>query len=91
MKVLLICEDDYGVIGIAKDIDSAISFLIKENWLHEDTAIWYDYKDGIAWKPIKEVYGKDWEDFLRSLTIELFNNVCEDRFYLREEEVFGTP
>lgn len=91
MKVLLVHEENHGVVGVAKDINSAVSFLITEGWLHEETAIWYDYKDGIAWKPIKEAYGKDWEDFLRSLTIELFNNVWEDCFYLKEVEIFGTP
>lgn len=37
MNVLLIYEDHYGFTGIAKDVNSAVSFLIKENRLSEDT------------------------------------------------------
>lgn len=91
MKVLLINEDNHGVIGVAKDVDSVVSFLIKENWLHENTDICHDEGDGWTWDPIKEVCGKDWEHFLRSLTVEQFNEVWEGCFYLEEEKVFGTP
>ena len=91
MNVLLIHEDNHGVIGVAKDVDSAVSFLIKKGWLFENTYICHDNGSGWVWDPIKEVYGKDWEHFLRSLTVEQFNEIWESCFYLEEEEVFGTP
>lgn len=91
MKVLLIDEDNHGVIGVAKDVDSAVSFLIKEGWLHENTDVCYDSGDELIWKPIKRVYGKDWEHFLRGLTVKIFNEIWEGCFYLVEKEVFGTP
>lgn len=91
MKVLLIHEDNHGVIGIAKDVDSVVSFLIKESWLYEGTDICHDNGSGWVWEPIKEVYSKDWEHFLRFLTVEQFNEIWEGCFYLEEKEVFGTP
>lgn len=91
MKVLLIWEDYHGVLGVAKNVDSAISFLIKEKWLREDTGIWHEHKDEWVLEPIKDVYGNDWEQFLRSLTVEQFNEIWESCFSLQEEEVFGTP
>lgn len=91
MKVLLIHENNHGVIGVVKDVNSAVSFLIKENWLNEKTSICYDNGDDYEWGTVEKAYGKDWEHFLRSLTIGLFNEIWEDCFYLEEEEVFGTP
>jgi hypothetical protein len=91
MKVLLVHEDNHGVIGVAKDIDSAVSFLITDGWLHEETDICHDNGSGWVWEPIKEVYSKDWEHFLRCLTVEQFNEIWEDCFYLKEVEIFGTP
>lgn len=89
MKVIVINEDNHGVIGVAKDVNSVVSFLIKENWLDENTYICHDNGSGWVWEPIKEVYSKDWEHFLRFLTVEQFNEVLVCCFYLETWEVEG--
>ena len=91
MNVLLIHEDNHGVIGAAIDVDKVVSFLKRDGWLCETTEVYHNNGSKWVWEPIYKAYSEDWEDFLRSLTIEQFNEVWEGCFYLEEEKVFGTP
>lgn len=81
--VIIIREECHGVIGVARDYESAIAFLVNECWLpcpvcdrHEE------------WKDIQEILGEDWVDRLLAWDIDNFNEFFEASFYLSEEEVY---
>ena len=37
MKVIIISEENHGLIGIAKDMKSAFQFLLEDKWITENT------------------------------------------------------
>lgn len=96
MKVIVVHEDNHGIIGVAKCEGTqarwAVELLIEGRWLTDNTDIYHETEDGEAcWDTVKQVYGEHWEDFMKNLTIDEFNEIWDGCFYLREEEVFGTP
>ena len=86
MTVIVICEECHGDIGIAKDFEHAIDFLIHKDWLNNFTDI---YKDG-EWRAVKDIFGSGWERIIKNMNIDSFNESFEDRFLLGEVKVYGT-
>ena len=84
--VVLIEEDNHGLIGVAETYADAIVFLIKGKWLDENFQVWAD--DYGSTKPITEDLGSTWEKQLPHWELEYFNNYFEGSFYLRIENVF---
>ena len=86
--VILIEEDNHGVIGVAKDYPSAIDCLVNENWLDENFEF-YDGNYGTT-KTILEDLGKEWKSIILSWDTEKFNEYFDCLFYLKIEGVYGT-
>ena len=40
MRITIINEDNHGVLGVADSYESAVQFLIDNEWLTEDFEIW---------------------------------------------------
>ena len=77
MNIIIIHKDNHGVLGVAKDYDSAINFLIESQWLTTDVAVLNSIRELV---PLKEL-GLDIET-IRSWGIEAFNNFFDGIFYL---------
>lgn len=86
--VVLIEEDNHGLIGVAKDYTSAVIFLIKKGWLDENYEVWVDNEDGLT-KTIKELLGEEWKEVVFSWSLEKFNEFFDGSFYLNIEKVYG--
>ena len=93
MTVILIEEANHGTLGIAKDIPSAIDFLVETDWLH-----WYDaflVDDGhgdYVWKDLNSIFGADWKNELKACnSVEELNTILGegDAYWFREEKVYG--
>lgn len=88
MTVVMIDEENHGIIAVAKDFESAKDFLINEHWIDEDLEIFlYDKMEN--WDTIKNVFGEDWETKIRAMSEEEFEETFENMFYLYEREVYG--
>lgn len=93
MKVIIIREENHGIIGAARcngdKATWAVNFLIAKFWLSSHTDIYV--LDGPNWgfHEVCEVYGENWAEFMRNLTIDQFNKIWDGLFYLEEWEVFG--
>lgn len=90
MKVITIREECHGFIGIADTKEHVIDFLIKENWLSENTELpYFDGKDK-KWKErsVKEKLGENWESILKNSDIEQMNDLLDDSFFFYEEHVY---
>lgn len=90
MNVILIHEDNHGLVGVANNYYNAVKWLIANDWITDNTEICvgedcYNYQ----WQPLKEVFGEDWADkMLEQWDIDNFNDYWEGSFHLEPAEVF---
>lgn len=92
MNVILIDEENHGLIGIAKDYKSALIFLFNNHWIDDNTEICTgDDEYSYQWDNVKNVLGEDWVDKMTDeWDIDTFNDYWEGSFCLSVEEVIGT-
>lgn len=87
--VILIEEDNHGIIGFAKDYPSAVDFLVNENWLDGNFEVWVDNNIGLT-QTLEDHLGELWYVAIRDeWDIEQFSNFFDGSFYLTVEEVYG--
>ena len=94
MRVIVVCEENHGIIGVARiegeQARWAVELLIEKDWLTDYTDIYHGTEDGEAcWDTVKQVYGEHWEDFMKNLTINEFNEVWEGCFYVESYPIYG--
>lgn len=85
MNVIIINEDNHGTIGIAKNMERAVQFLLDTDWLDEKFVIIEN--DGKELY-IKEHLGEDWCELVRNMSVEEFNKYFEGSFCLYVEQVY---
>ena len=90
MNVILIYEDNHGLVGVANNYYNAVKLLIADDWISDTTEICIgENKNSYEWKPLKEVFGEDWADkMLEQWDIENFNDYWRDTFLLELVKVF---
>ena len=86
MKVVVIYEENHGFIGLAKDYDAAIDFLMEEGWLDGSTEIRSNDEDN--WVRLDQLYGPNWMFIIGKWNIDRFNDNI-DVLQLEVQEVFG--
>jgi len=86
--VILIFEENHGIIGIVKDFSSAIDFLYKNEWITPKTELFNPFDDTAEtdWMPFSE-YNLTKED-LKKCGLEIFNDLFDCVFRLEEREVY---
>lgn len=82
MKVYVIEEESHGNIGIADSLQSAIKWLIKMDWISDDTEIYTDP----CWNDIATTI-ENWRETIINYTLKQFNEIFDCCFYIKEEEV----
>lgn len=81
MYVVIIHEENHGVIGVARNVNVAIGWLIDDGWLNEN----YELYDGCGnWIPLHQKYDIS---NIRNWGMRQFNDVFEGGFYLEFEEL----
>lgn len=91
MNVVIINEDNHGLIGIALNYYNAVKWLIDKHWIDDDTEV-YDY-DTEEWRTVKEVLGADWASLMlndENWNLDRFNDFWGCCFSLDPEKVIGT-
>ncbi len=85
--VILIVEENHGIIGIAKNFSSAIDFLYDNNWMTPETELYNPFDDTAEsdWVCF-EKYNLTKED-LKKCGLEIFNDLFDSVFFLDEWEV----
>ena len=83
-SVVIINEECHGFIGIAKDFENAVYFLIDRGWLNGATDVYY----GDKWVPLASVLGEDWENKILALGLDDFCDFFDGSFYLDTDEIF---
>lgn len=95
MRAIVVCEDNHGIIGIARAEGEqarwAVELLIEKEWLTGNTDIYHKPEDDdeACWDAVKQVYGEHWKDFMKNLTINEFNEIWDGCFYLESYTIHG--
>lgn len=84
MTVIVIYEDNHGMIGIAKDYESAINFLLQNHWLDSEFEIMDENYKWVALKDLNVSIGD-----IRQMDIDKFNEFFDGCFYLDIDTVWG--
>ena len=84
MTVIVIYEDNHGMIGIAKDYESAINFLLQNHWLDSEFEIMDENYKWVALKDLNVSIGD-----IRQMDIDKFNKFFDGYFYLDIDTVWG--
>lgn len=87
MKVILIHEDNHGLLGVAKDYESAINYLLQNQWLNTNIEIYVDDGDDFKAKSLKELNISIAD--IRKMDIDNFNELFNGIFYLDVDNVWG--
>ena len=82
--VIIIEEDNHGLIGIAETYADAIDFLKTEAWLDEKIEL---YDDDEECQTIKEDLGEDWFSKISEWSLAEFNEYFEGIFFLWSEPI----
>lgn len=91
MKVVLINEDNHGLLGVALNYYNAVKWLIGNGWIDDNTEICTGDDDhSYQWDKVKNVLGEDWADKMTDeWDIDNFNDYWEGSFLLQSEDVIG--
>jgi hypothetical protein len=87
-KVITVSEESHGFLCVAKDFQSAIDFLINDHWITEATEVYDDPNGG--WLRLDEMFEDNWEESIRNLSRESFEELFTDMIYIFDEDVYGT-
>ena len=87
MTVILVNEDNHGLLTVAKDYKSAVKFLINNRWIKESMEIWDE--NGISHSRLDELFGENVLDIItEKWDIDSFNTFWDGSFFLNEVEVY---
>ena len=87
MTVIIINEENHGLIGIAIDHEAARRYVI-EKWLKDssDVVIGENETEYVAVNVV-EHFGENWREKLYEMTFEEFENLLDDWFYFYGETI----
>ena len=85
-KVIIVSEENHGVIGVAVDTAAAIRFLIDDGWVDD---LWDEEQQKYVFH--ESLFDRYGVDNLLDLMLKMYaeNEDCFDgMFYFREDELF---
>jgi hypothetical protein len=86
MTVILVNEDNHGLLTVAKDYKSAVKFLIDNRWIEESMAVW---NEDDTYSRLDELLGEDAFDIItEKWDINSFNTFWDGCFILNEVKVY---
>ena len=82
MEIVVIVEENHGVIGIATNYKAAKQWLIRKEWVDQYSEI-YNHNTS-KWESLEELYGENWKETFMNFDKE--DMECMG-FYLKDEEL----
>ena len=86
-EVLVLHEDNHGLIAICKDVPTAIDWLVSHYWITETTQIYDCDKQDYVF--IKDYFGENWQNNLKLMMAHELDDLF-DSFYFQWVVVQGT-
>ena len=82
--IFVVGEEWHGDLCYARTLSSAISYLIRTNWINKDTEIWDGVTTGTC--TLEEKFGYfGWTEAVESMDFDTFNNVFDPAIVIRIE------
>lgn len=85
MKVIMINEECHGFLALAKDVRSAVNYLVDNNWLDGRVMVETGEEDIVV--PIIERLGENWLEQMLVWDVDTFNDFFYNIFTLSWEKV----
>lgn len=82
MEIILISEENHGIIGVAANYRAAKQWLIRAGWVDCYTEFWNPITNMSS--PLEELYGETWKEAYMNFDKEDMEYMG---FYLRVEEL----
>lgn len=82
---VVIYEDNHGMVGLAVDYESAIDFLVSNEWLLPTTELLLD-DNSIS--TVEEDLGENWLQLIRLWPMKVFNNYFDGLLYLSIKNIY---
>ena len=82
---VVIYEDNHGMVGLAVDYESAIDFLVLNNWLSPTMEL---FLEDNSLSTIEEDLGENWLQLIRLWPMKVFNSYFGGLFYLDVENIY---
>lgn len=90
-EVVLVFEENHNFICVARDIPHAISYLVANKWIDDDTLI-FDHYDEIEERYINttllEKFGKEWIGVIKNKPLADLQEMFDDTFCFSYEKVY---
>lgn len=87
MNVIVVREDNHGILTVATDYSAAVHFLVENGWIDEETEV-YDISNLYSTDTIFNLYGKNWRGQMMRWTLEKFNAICGTYFSLQKVPLY---
>ena len=87
MKVILINEENHGIIGCVASEKDVMPWLTRENWVNQYTEI--DKQDTYGYETIKEKYGLTWFQSLSKMNLNDLTKALGYTFWFEPIEVWS--
>ena len=85
--VMLVSEENHGLIGVARNYEDSVIFLIRTGWLANDTEVYVENMDSC--KTVYDLLGEDWEEIIiNDWTLEKFTEFFDGVFYIEKKKIF---
>lgn len=87
-KVIVINEDNHGVVGVAENLDGVFDCLYDGDWLYDGMPVWDEEEE--CFNDLIKIYGPTWNKTIQEKlkTVNDFNDFFEATFYLEEFELY---
>lgn len=82
---VVIYEDNHGMVGLAVDYESAIDFLVLNEWLKPKMELLLE-DNSIS--TVEEDLGENWLQLIRLWPMKVFNSYFDGLFYLDVETIY---
>lgn len=85
--VMLINEENHSLIGVAKNYEDSVIFLIRTGWLSDDTEVYI--KNMETCKSVYDLVGENWEEIIiNDWTLDKFNEFFDSVFCIGKKKIF---
>ena len=87
MSIIIIKEEDHGIIGCVASEKDVVPFLTYENWVNQFTEIWNSFNHNLEF--LKNRFGLNWFQELSKMSLIELSELFSYRFTFETFEVWS--
>ena len=87
MSIVIIEEENHGIIGCVASENDVIPFLTHENWVNQFTGIWNSFIHNF--EPLKNRFGLNWFQELSKMNLDEISELFSYQFIFKTFDVWS--